>query len=329
MDQVIVLGGRQKRALTARVAEWHLYGEAVALSMDLETGALEELVTHITDPSLCPVEKPSIVFKSGAIKDRTLYTCTQTEVVIFDLDSMSQTRHISLPIFNDVHHVTPTSRGTLLVAVTGLDLVVEIDIDGQVVREWTTVETPTWDRFDPKVDYRLVPTTKPHQCHPNFVFEIDDNVWVTRFEQRDAMCLTEEGRRFDIGIERPHDGIVSDGKVYFSTVDGHVVIADTESDSIIDVIDLTTISNPDGATLGWTRSICVLGQGQVLVGFSALRVTQIRENVQWVKRRISGKGNDHSFPTHIACYDLNKRSLVWRRELQDPALDAVFSILPR
>ena len=57
------------------------------------------------------------------------------------------------------------------------------------------------------------------------------------------------------------------------------------------------------------------------VGFSRLRATTTRENVAWVKG-----GFRKSLATHVARYDLEKRTLEQRIELEDHNLNAVFSI---
>jgi hypothetical protein len=167
-----------------------------------------------------------------------LYTCTYTEVLVFELPTFRQLAYISLPRFNALHHVCPTRRDTLLVANTGLDMVMEIASDGRVLREWNVLGDHAGGRLSQDIDYRKVPSTKPHHSHPNFVFEIGDDVWVTRFYQKDAICLTNPAKRIDISVERPHDGLLHDGLLYFTTVDGHLVTVDAKSLEIISTCDL-------------------------------------------------------------------------------------------
>ncbi|MDC0434926.1 hypothetical protein OAM69_04725 [bacterium] len=95
-----------------------------------------------------------------------------------------QQAHLSLNCFNDVHHVVPTEHKTLLVVSTGLDLVVEIDMTGKIVREWFTIESSDWSRFSRSTNYRKVLSIKPHHSHPNFVLQHDGQVWAARFEQK-------------------------------------------------------------------------------------------------------------------------------------------------
>ncbi|MGH6916053.1 MAG: hypothetical protein ACREH3_20365, partial [Geminicoccales bacterium] len=211
----------------------------------------------------------------------------------------------------------------LLVASSGLDLELQVDDAGTVVREWNTLGEPAWQRFSKAVDYRRVASTKPHLSHPNHLFLIDDEVWVTRFEQRDAISMADPSRRIDIGIERVHDGVVVGEQVYFTTVDAHVAVASTSSLKVEHVYDLNTASGQDMERhFGWCRGIHVDGRF-AWVGYSRLRLTRIRENVSWVRW-----GFKRFAPTRIACYDLERGCCVQEIDLQAHGLDAVFSILP-
>jgi hypothetical protein len=60
-----------------------------------------------------PNEQPAILFKSGTLQGDLLYTCTQTEVMVYRVPSVRAVAYVSLPHFNDVHHVRPTPDGNL------------------------------------------------------------------------------------------------------------------------------------------------------------------------------------------------------------------------
>ena len=94
------------------------------------------------------------------------------------------------------------------------------------------------------VDYRKVRTTS-HTTNPNHVFCIRDEIWVTRFEQRDAISLSDPGRRIDIGLERVHDGVVHGDYIYFTTVDGKIVLVSIETLTVKEIID--TVEASQGA----------------------------------------------------------------------------------
>jgi hypothetical protein len=93
MPSVYVLGARQRNVLLKPEEEWHFYESALILQIDTDTGETRPCVEYQSPP-----EARSEFKRIG---------------------------YISLPCFNDLHHVTPTEDGNLLVVSTGLDLVVK------------------------------------------------------------------------------------------------------------------------------------------------------------------------------------------------------------
>jgi hypothetical protein len=241
MARLYVLGARQRNLLFQQEQEWNLYEAGVILQLDTETGTVRTCVEYKTPPEARATENSSTVFKSGTLAGDVLYACTSTEVLIFKLPEFQQLGYISLPCFNDVHHVTPASDKNLLAAVTGLDMVVKFTPQGKLLGEWSVLQEDPWLRFSRTTDYRKIESTKPHRSHPNFVFELDGKIWVTRFGQRDAICLNDSGSRIDIGLQAPHDGLLFGGKIYFTSVDGRVIIADPSTLQVEKNIDLKQI----------------------------------------------------------------------------------------
>ena len=328
MRNVYVLGGQQSRS----VEEYEgTHKKGVIVRVDLETGRAETCVEHVS-PSEVRADDTAIIFKAGTLESDRLYACTETEVFVYALPEFEQISYLSLPLFNDVHHVRPTASGTLLIANTGLDMVLEATPGGEILREWNVLGKEPWVRFSKDVDYRKVASTKPHEAHPNYVFFLDEDIWVTRFEQRDAVCLTGRGQRMKIDIQRPHDGTVHGDFVYFTTVDGHVIVVDKSSHQVEEMIDLNSIHNLGSVrrmstALGWCRALAVSGS-KVWVGFSRFRDTQHKENISWVRRNVRGLIRAGQEPTRIACYDLSRKEFLTEIDLEPAGLDAVFSILP-
>ena len=319
-----VIGGRQRkpRSLTSN-EHWYEYDCGLLLGVDSKAERVETLLEYVSEPDTNVAEEPQVLFKSATRVGDTLYACTQTEVMTFALPSLERKTHISLPSFNDVHHVRPLPNGNMLVAISGLDMCMELAHDGTVVTEWGTNpgDRTAWDRFDKNVDYRMGVSTKPHASHPNHVFLLGDEPWATRFQQKDAVSLVDPSRRIEIGLERIHDGVPHGGKIYFTTVDGKVVIADPEKLVVERVIDLTEFHD-DSAILGWCRGIYFAPDGATWIGFSRIRATKFRENIGWIAR----KGKSFK-PTHIARYDLAAGRCEQEIDLEPAGLSAVFSIL--
>jgi hypothetical protein len=315
---VLYITGGQQRSYT-QTDEWRQYGKGIIARVDPESGRGEVCAEYVSPPEVCPSGESSITFKAGTLVGNRLYVCTSTEVLIYALPQFTQVGYLSLPCFNDLHHVQPTSRGTLLIANTGLDMVVEVSAAGEPLREWHVLGQDPWARFSPDVDYRKVATTKPHEAHPNHVFQLDGQPWVTRFNQRDAICL-ETGDRIPIEGQRPHDGTPHNGRVYFTTIDGHIVVADARTRRTSTTIDLNT---PNGPTLGWCRGLGLTGKGAAWVGFSRIRPTKFVENISWIKNGFKRRRR----PTHVALYDLEQGRRVRDIELESLGLHTVFSVI--
>lgn len=329
MAKFYIVGGRTKPN-AHKPPDFLGFQNGLILQLDTETGAVIERASWVSPAQNCQENKPSYLFTAGTLTRRHLWVCSQTEVLAYSIPDFEQSKLISLPFFNDLHHVTPSSRGTLLVAVTGLDMIVEISTDGLVVNEWDALGEPVWDRFDRAVDYRKISTTRPHKSHPNFVFEYHDEIWVTRFEQKDAISLTGSPRRIDIGRGLTHDGHVIGGNVYFTTVNGFIVVANL--DHIVQIIDVSEILRDSfGRALGWCRGIRVLSETEIIVGFTRIRPTKLLENLNWmldrtIRSAVPQIPTSQSVPTRVVCLDISRKKKVWEVDLEKYGMNAIFSI---
>lgn len=317
-----IVGGRQRIARSALDNDqtWYEYEKGVIVRADLSTGRLETMLEYVS-PSEAAGSNDPILFKSGTIQDDRLYLCTQTELLVYQLPTFELVNYISLPYFNDVHHVRPTPTGNLLVANSGLEMVVELTPTGQTVRAWNVLGEDPWHNVSAELDYRQGISTKPHRAHPNYVFYVGSDIWATRFEQKDAVCLTQPGRTIPIGLERVHDGVYHNGRIYFTTVNGYLAIANPDTLKVEEIINLNKLHDED-TLLGWCRGV-LLAEGKAWVGFSRIRPTRFRQTLSWVRQ-----GFRRSLPTHIACYDLVEKQLLAEINLENQGLNAVFSIFP-
>jgi len=265
------------------------------------------------------------LFKSGALSGGQMYACTSTEVLIYSIPQFRRIGYISLPCFNDLHHVVPLSDGAIAAANTGLDMVVKFSLEGRVISEWSVLGETPWSRFAKSTDYRKVQSTKPHKSHPNFIFELEGHIWVTRFHQKDAICLDDPSRRIDIGAQKPHDGVPYGEHVYFTTVDGKLVIVGRKCLRVLDVIDLQQIDD-QRALLGWCRGLLPIDQQHIWVGFTRIRKTQFRENILWVKNALRPGMSEK--PTHIALYNTQEKRCLQEFDLERHGMNIVFGIFP-
>lgn len=319
------IGGEQ-RGVPHWIREWRLYKRALVVKA--ESGIVRRVLEYESPPEHCADEEPSILFKAATIASDRAYLCTQTEVLICDFPSFAIRKIVSLPCFNDIHHVTLGPDGCLYVAVTGLDAVAVLSPDGDLFRLVSVDGGKVWDRFSPNIDYRKLATTKPHRSHPNFVFFLDGQPWVTRFQQRDAVPLDGDlkGRSiFKLGTEGVHDGHIDGNFIYFTAVDGFVLRFDLSSGEK-EVFDLNVIPNSyHGRPLGWCRGLCPVA-GKMWVGFSRIRYTALRQNLDWIRRGFKQADRFPPAPTRLACYDLAAGRLVEEIDLEVESMNTVFSV---
>lgn len=328
-ETIWAVGGEQRMATFRQLEEWNKFQTAVVVRVNARNGAAERVLEYVSPPENCPDDQPSILFKAATIDGDTAWLCTQTEVLECALPSFAIRRVISLPCFNDLHHVTPGPDGTLFVAVTGLDAVAELTREGELIRLVDVLGGDPWERFARDVDWRKVHTTKPHRSHPNFVFFVDGRPWVTRFEQRDAVPVDDPaggGDRFPVSHGKGiHDGCLHDGRLHFTSVDGHLVTFDLATGERTD-FDLNTLREPDDdRPLGWCRGVLPLG-GRIWVGFTRLRHTRLRQNLSWIRHGFRTTEFHRGLPTRISMYDLEQPAVLRHVDLEAVGLNAIFSI---
>ena len=327
----IILGGSQKGSSEFFAEEWSHYNKAIILEIDIDNGEVSKKIEYVSPDKVRASSNSGILFKSGAYKNNNLFCCTPTEILVYKLPNYKLINYLSKRTFNDLHHVTPHSKEGMLVASTGLDLVQHISDDGQILSEWNVLnpnkQDSTWEKFSRNIDYRKVPTTKPHLVHPNFICEYDDDFYVTRFEQRDVIAL-KSGKTFNIDIERPHDGLIENNIGVYTTVNGHVVFLDIIQNKIICNLDINKLY-PDNSVLGWCRSICKVDDEHYLVGFSSLRPTKFVNNLKWLKNKLLTNNRKKSLPTRIILINIKKNQIINEFNLNDYDCNVIFSIIKK
>lgn len=321
---LLITGGKQRGD-----AVWHKefrhYEKAMLVRLDLASGRITSLYEHVTPPHLCADGNPAIVFKSATLTADRIYLSTETEVLILTWPELKLVHVLSHPSFNDVHHVAPQGED-LFVVSTGLDMVVRFNKNFEVVEYLSVVDEAPWSRFSRSTDWRKVASTKPHKAHPNFIFFLEGEPWVTRCDHRDAVMLRDHQRRIHVGVERIHDGNVVGDTVEFTAVDGHVVIADARTYQLRRVVSLAPMVKSE-SMLGWCRGLHQAG-GLTYVGFSRLRPTRLFQNLRWLKHQITeGEAPREFLPTRVSAFDLEAGRLVRDYHLEEAEMAAVFSIM--
>lgn len=324
----ILITGGVLRPDGFELGEGKYYGCAKLLRLDSETAAVEELLSVDQGGENFPDEFPNLEFTVGDVDGGNLWLATDTEVRLYRYPSLERLATYSHPCFHNIHSVAVHGE-KLYVTSTGLDMVVVLDKHSGAILDQINAEgKPLWHRFSADVDYRKLHSTRPHDCHPNHIFWVDGDPWVTRCTQEDAVSLGDFAQRIDVsGSRRPisvHDGLMHDGKLYFTTVDGTVTIADPATRQVVDVIDLSTMKGFSGLR-GWCRGLRI--QGNICyVGFSRLRKTRRMEKIQWARRLLSlGEAVEQS---SVLGVDLAQRKIVADYRIPLGSIDAIYSLLP-
>ncbi len=299
------------------------FKSARLVDVDLKTGATENRIDYVANGGNYPLDMPHSSFLSAGVDGDRLYLCTVTEVLEYSYPGLQLLRTVSYPFFQDLHHVKVIGDRVAVVS-TGLDLLVFLDrVTLEPVEFVNALGKDPWHRHSSEVDYRKVVSLKPHEVHPNHVFSINGSLWLTRFIQKDAICIDDFKRRIKLDVESPHDGLVYEGSVYFTTVDGHIIQANTQTLEIERVLDLNELEGFAGP-LGWCRGLLV-EDGIAYVGFTRLRETRIKENVKWALRHLMGSPSRRA--TRIVSYDLENKKKLTETILPHNSISVIYSVM--
>jgi len=319
MEYLYLTGGKQH--IDKVRPEWFLYEKGIILKYNIKTKEIEK-VQEWTKPDKTTDE--SIILKSGFRQNGQLYVCSQTEAILFSEKDLKVLKTYTHQCMNDVHHVIPSDKeDNIMIASTGLDAVFEIDANNQIVNEWNTYEGNIWSKFDQSIDYRKVSTTKPHIIHPNHICKFQDQIWVTRFITKDAICLTNPNLIHKIEVGSPHDGCIFYNNFCYTTVNGYILMFDVFSGELTNRINMNKATN-SSTPLGWCRGINFLNEDVFLVGFSRIRNTKFKANLNWLKKSYS---DSKSQPTRIAAFSISQNKFLYEVDLEKHGLNSVFSIL--
>lgn len=281
--------------------DWNKYKECALQIINWENGTPVKEARYVSPPGFRTPDG-SIQFGAGTLYKDHFFVPTRTEVIVYQFPQLRIKSIYSYASFNDLHHVA-VHNNLIYVCNTGLELVQVMDSSGTIIEEYNIGISNTWERFSRDIDYRLVPTTKPHEMHANFVFFLNGEPWCTRFIPRDAICIRDKSKKIDLNLSSggPHDGLVRDDFIYFTLTDGYIVIINKYSLKTEEVINLNQISKYK-MLLGWCRGIEVIGK-KAYVGFSSLRSSKYLEFGLWIKHGQKPLGS------RIAEYDLYSRTL--------------------
>jgi hypothetical protein len=266
------------------------YGGAILWLLEAESG----IFTDYFRPAPADVERFAHRAPPGPMNldrftglyewDGRLYVTTFNEVLVIDKVTRQLVDAYSQPSFNDLHCCLAYEKGHV-VANTGMDCIEVFD------PEWRQIDRVRFEEqrdIDGK-DWRHVPSTKPHRCHINWLFLLDGEVWCTRHANRDAVQIYDHRKRMLIDCGKPHDGIVANGHVVFTTSNGMVLSHERNGAHKHEVVvDLERVLG--ASKIGWVRGL-YSDSDDLFVGTTRLRRTTSREVVDWIRSRPRNDAN--------------------------------------
>jgi hypothetical protein len=321
----LIVGGQERE--NAIAGDNHFaYAKGKVVVFDEETRTCKDFIDYVSPQQYLPGEGGSICFTAASVHKNRLYCCTRTEVLVYDIKELTLLLHFSHPLMNDVHHVD-FKDGVIYVVATGVDGVLKFNEQGEFIEFVNVVEGyDVIERFG-NVDFRKLPTTKPHKVHPNFVTLGVDSVFVTQFHSHKIFNMLDPSDSFEISTNRMHDGHYENGKGYYTCVDGKVVVVDYSSKSE-EVIH--EFANLESTIMhhGWCRGLSKTSDNQFIIGFSRLRPTKNVLNISWIKDFKKNLRLTACLPTRISKYDFNSNQVIWSFNLEEVGVNVVYSILP-
>jgi len=328
MSNNLLITGGILRPNGFELGEGKYYGCATLLQLNLSSGEFSTLLTDDVGGKNFPDETPNLEFTVGDIENNKLWLCMDTEIRLYDYPELKLQKTFSHPCFHNNHSVA-VHRNELYVTSTGLDMVVVLDKEsGDIIKYLNAEGKPTWHRYNESTDYRKIHSTRPHDCHPNYVLWIDNQPWVTRCTQEDAVSLSNPSQRINISgpnkVISVHDGIVKGDKIYFTSVDSCIVIADMASKEIIETVDIDKLKGYGGLR-GWCRGLYIKDDIFYL-GFSRLRKTRRLEKIAWVSKLINR--GEQIEDCSVLAINLKSKKIVADYRIPGNMIDAIYSILP-
>lgn len=326
MAKSLLISGGCLRPNGFELGEGRYYQSARLVKLDLTSGQFSLMLQKDEGGEHYPREHPNLQFTCGQVVDDSLWLPTDTEVFHYTLPELTLRKVISHPCFHNVHSVSIINQ-QLVITSTGLDNIVLCDPQsGDIQSIINTQGKDPWHRFDRSFDYRLVHSTRPHDSHPNYVFQLEGNLWVTRCTQEDAVNLTDVSDRIDIdlgGDKGVHDGHFYNGKLIFTQVDGVLLICDPQERKMIELFD--PFARHSNRPMGWCRGLFIDGD-DFYIGYSKLRKTTMGSRLKFLSQ-----GNfKYASGNNALIVKVNMRS----REVQqtyvtpDGLIDAIYGIMP-
>lgn len=323
LSPLLITGGLQRPEAEVMVSTSGTHYYRARLSrLDWEKNNETVLMDYETPADARPDQDPGIRFTAMTLANNRLYLCTGTEVMVYTWPKLERLQYSTHSHFHDIHHVALVKE-EVLVASTGLDMVIFLDKSLAPAKYIDVVSETLWHTYDSMQDWRKVHSTQPHDAHPNYIFSMGGEIWITRGYKNDIMRLSDR-HTIPLSNKRIHDGHVTGDHAFFTSVDGKIIVLNTYTLAIDEVIDLMPM---EGTTLplGWCRGLHVDGN-VAYVGFTTLRTTKWKNNVEHFYNTKTGK-YVRILPSRVVAYDLKSRYKLDEYVFPRDSIGAIFDII--
>lgn len=251
--------GRTKQQ-TCSVSDREFGGSIVLVDPDdLEAGFLIELSIPLAF-GLC--------FNAN---DSSLYVTSGT--VIRQVKHGVCVKELNNPMFNDLHTITVSESGNLLVTSTGVDALLEIDFDdaSKVYWDWLATErgfdkTPSGDPryISRSVNYqKVVASTPEHTTHINTALnDMPNRVLATLFHQGALIeidMVSKHCHALLTGLKSPHN---------IRRREGGYILSDSRANKVLLLDDQFCVEREITGGFNWVQDALELGDHSYLVGDS-------------------------------------------------------------
>ncbi len=234
-------------------------------------------------------------------QDRSLYVASGT--VVRQIKDGLCLRMLNNSLFNDLHTLTLTVSGKLLVVSTGTDSILEVDFGDaeQAIWEWLATEqgydvNPAGQRriIDRQLNYQSIITTTPeHTTHVNTALNDQPNrILATLFHQGELIEIDSQSKKSKIllsGLKSPHN---------IRRTKGGFILSDSRANRVLLLGNDFQIEKEIKENFDWVQDACEFEQGlSYLVGDSnndrvvlVNQSGQVTSSLQWAKdsKKISG-----------------------------------------
>ncbi|QIB64699.1 hypothetical protein [Kineobactrum salinum] len=308
------------------LGEGKYYDRASLVLLDLQRGEFTEILSKSDGGANYPAEHPNQQYTAACLDGDILWLPTDTEILQYRLPELELLSCYSHPCFHNIHSVQVVGD-ELAVTSTGLDNVVLLDrATGAINRIINTQGLDPWHRFDAATDYRLVHSTRPHDSHPNYVFQLDGKLWVTRCSTEDAVCLEDVEQRIDLGEGEDisaHDGLWWGETLVFTRVDGMLILCDPVRKKVIENHDPFRLHR--NRPKGWCRGLHIDGD-MFYIGYSRLRKTNLKSKLRFLSQGNFKYGSGNN--SLVVAYNMKQQKVDRVYESPEGMVDAIYGILP-